>query len=160
MLPHDDLRKDFDDLAWRVPFDAVPVIRDRGLMLGCGTVLVRMGRNRRGEELLMLGADEERLMALLFAVCGSPLPRDRVLHHVARACKKWRRGGKVQAHIEFAFACLPRLETKEDAYRLFLADDLLARGFTPRRLMRELGFGHGLRKSIPPSRAIFRRGDG
>ncbi|MGP0059608.1 MAG: hypothetical protein ACLPID_10020, partial [Beijerinckiaceae bacterium] len=51
--------------------------------------------------------------------------------------------------IELAFARFPRLETSEDAFRLFLAEDLLAKGMTPRRLTRELGFNPNLLKYDP-----------
>ncbi|MGP0059378.1 MAG: hypothetical protein ACLPID_08850, partial [Beijerinckiaceae bacterium] len=51
--------------------------------------------------------------------------------------------------IELAFARFPRLETSEDAFRLFLAEDLLAKGMTPRRLTRELGFDPRLLKYDP-----------
>jgi hypothetical protein len=141
----DALRKSFDEFAWRLPFDALPVIRDQGLVLGYGTVLTRMGRNRRGEDSLALDADEERFLALLSAVCGRQIS-PRVMHHVSRASEQWRRGDKVLAQIELAFARFPRLETRDDAFRLFLAEDLLARGFSPRRLARELGFDTGLLK--------------
>jgi hypothetical protein len=89
---------------------------------------------------LVLDADNERLLALLAVVYGRPLPSRRVMHYVSRASEHWRRGDKVMAQIELAFAQFPRLETKSDAFRLFLAEDLLAEGFSPRRLMRRLGF--------------------
>jgi hypothetical protein len=141
----DELRKSFDAFAWRLPFDASPVIRDEGLVLGHGTVLARMGRNRRGEDSLALDEDQERFLALLSAVCGRQIS-PRAMHHVARASEQWRRGDKVLAQIELAFARFPRLETRDDAFRLFLAEDLLGRGFSPRRLMRELGFDPSLLK--------------
>ncbi|MGO9008178.1 MAG: hypothetical protein ACLQIQ_08260, partial [Beijerinckiaceae bacterium] len=59
------LRKNFDEFAWRLPFDAVPVIGEAGLVLGFGTVLARMGYNRLGESMLTLELDEERVLALL-----------------------------------------------------------------------------------------------
>jgi hypothetical protein len=54
-----------------------------------------------------------------------------------------------RAQIELAFARFPRLETKEDAFRLFLAEDLLARDMTPRRLTQTLGFDPNLLKYDP-----------
>jgi hypothetical protein len=107
-----------------------------------------MERNRRGEDLLALPQDEERLLALLSAVCGRQIS-PRVMHYVSRASEQWRRGDKVMAQFELAFARFPRLRTSEDAFRLFLAEDLLAKGMTPRRLMRELGFDPNLLKYDP-----------
>ncbi|MHB8884620.1 MAG: MalT transcriptional regulator family protein [Methylovirgula sp.] len=96
----------------------------------------------------MLRADEARLLALLSAVYGRQIS-PRVMHHIARASEQWRRGDKALAHIELAFARLPRLETREDAFRLFLADNLLAHGMTPKRLSRALGFDPQLLKYDP-----------
>lgn len=143
-----DLRKSFDARAWRLPFNALPVIDENGLVLGNGTVLARMGRTGRGEPKLMLQADEARLLALLSAVYGRQIS-PRIMHHVSRASEQWGRGDKALAHIELAFARFPRLETRDDAFRLFLAEDLLARGMTPRRLTRALGFDPDLLKYAP-----------
>ena len=142
------LREAFEELSWRLPFDATPAIRKEGLVLGYGTLLARTHRNRRGATWLALDADEERLLALLSAVCGRQIS-PRIMHHMSRASQHWRQGDRVLAHIEIAFARLPRLETKDDAFRLFLAEDLLAKGFTPRRLMRDLGFDARLLKYDP-----------
>ncbi len=144
----DDLREFFDDNSWRWPFHAMPALREQGLLLGNGTVLARMGRNRRGEDLLALPQDEERLMALLSAVCGRQIS-PRVMYHIGRASEQWRRGDKVLAQFELAFARFPRLRTSEDAFRLFLAENLLDQGITPRRLTWELGFDPDLLKYDP-----------
>jgi hypothetical protein len=144
----DALRQAFDELSWRLPLDVLPTIREPGLVLGAGTLLARMHRNRRGEEWLALDADEERLLALLSAVSGRQIS-PRVMHHLSRASQQWRHGDKVMAHIEISFARLPRLETKDDAFRLFLAEDLLAKGFTPERLTLDLGFDARLLKYDP-----------
>ena len=141
----DDLRQFFDENSWRWPFLVTPAIREQGLLLGNGSVLARMGRNRRGEDLLALPQDEERLLALLSAVCGRQVS-PRVMHYVSRASEQWRRGDKVMAQFELAFARFPRLQTSEDAFRLFLAETLLDQGMTPRRLTRELGFDPSLLK--------------
>jgi hypothetical protein len=120
----DALRKSFEEIPSHLPFDPLPALRDEGLILGHGTVLARVGRNRRGETSLALHADEERLLALLSTVFGRPVS-PRVMYHVARASQQWRRGDKVLANIELASARFPRIETKEDAFRLLLAEDLL-----------------------------------
>ncbi len=142
------LRKSFDERVWQLPFIVLPTIQEEGLLLGHGTVLVRMGCNRQGEEMLMLHADEARLLALLSAVYGRQIS-PRVMHHVSRASEQWRRRDKVLAQIELAFARFPRLETRDDAFRLFLAEDLLANGMTPWRLTRALGFDTELLKYSP-----------
>jgi hypothetical protein len=133
------LQEKFEQCASRLPFDPLPMIRDKGLVLGHGTVLARMGRNRANEFELVLRRDEERLLALLSAVYGRQVA-PKVMYYVARASDQWRRGDKALAQIELAFARFPRLETKEDAFRLFLAEDLVVRGMTPRHLAINLGF--------------------
>jgi hypothetical protein len=142
------LQKSFRERSWRLPFNASPVIEEEGLVLGHGTVLARMGTAHSGVHELMLQADEARLLALLSAVYGGQVS-PRVMHHVKRASDQWTRGDKALAHIELAFAQLPRLETTEDSFRLFLAEDLLDKGLTPEELTRALGFDAALLKFDP-----------
>lgn len=142
------LRKSFTERAWRVPFTPLPALQRQGLVLGHGTLLARMGAAHAGEEKLMLAADEARLLVLLCAVYGRQAS-PRVMSHVARASDHWARGDKALANIALAYAQLPRLESREDSFRLFLAEDLLARGMTPRRLARALGFDPKLLKYDP-----------
>jgi hypothetical protein len=142
------LRKSFKERRWRLPFNALPIIEEEGLVLGRGTVLARMGSAHSGVLELMLQADEARLLALLSAVYGRQVS-PRVMHHVKRASDQWSRGDKALAHIELAFAQLPRLETEEDSFRLFLAEDLLDKGMTPQALTRALGFNAALLKFDP-----------
>ncbi len=90
------LENSFDDWARRLPFSASPEITEAGLVLGFGTVLARKAYNRRGETMLAVDLDEERLLALLSAVCGrqmSPV----VMHHVRRTSEQLRRGYKCLA---------------------------------------------------------------
>ena len=143
------LRKRWDEHFSLLPFHSAVEINDEGLVFGAGTVLARMTRDRFGEPVLAVDADEERFLALLLAVYGRPVPRE-IIKYVARASDQWRRGDKCLAHIELAFARLPRLESREDGYRLFLAEALLEETFSPRRLMRELG--------VDPNTNAFRKG--
>lgn len=143
-----ELRKSFAVSVSRQAFRATPTIEDDGLLLGHGTVLARMGCTRRGEEKLMLEADEARLLALLSAVCGRQI-NPRVMHQVSRASDCWSRGDEVLANIELAYARFPRLQTEEDAFRLFLAENLLAQGMSPRDLAIALGFDPRLLKYDP-----------
>jgi hypothetical protein len=139
------LRRSFDECTWREPFHPFPEITDAGLVLGFGTVLARMACTRGGKYVLAVDADGERLLALMAAVCGRQLP-PVAMRYVHRASEQLRQGDRVLAQIELAFACFPRLELREDAFRLFLAEDLLAKGFSPRRLTQELGFDPRLLK--------------
>ena len=52
----------------------------------------------------------------------------------------WRRGDKALANVRLAFARIPRLDDRSDAYRLFLAEELLDAGMSPAALMKGLGF--------------------
>ncbi len=131
-----------------MPFSPLPVIEEEGLVLGHRTVLAHMGVTRAGVQRLMLQADEARLLALLSAVYGRQVS-PRVMHHVKRASEQWSRGDRALAHIELAFARFPPLQTAEDSFRLFLAEDLLARGMTPEELTWSLGFDAALLKFDP-----------
>ena len=69
-----------------------------------------------------------------------------------RAFVHWRRGEKALANIRLAFARIPRLDDRSDAYRLFLAEELLDAGMSPAALMKGLGFdapARGLAKYDP-----------
>ncbi len=86
---------------------------------------------------LALARDEARLFALLaFRLPASP----DILHHLQDASTHWQRGDKALANIHLVFARLPRLESETDAWRLHLAAAMLDDGFSPRRLLRELGY--------------------
>ena len=92
-----------------------------------------------GSPILDLEEDGDRLLALLAAAYGRPASPD-ILRHVEGAASYWRRGEKALANIRLAFAQLPRLEDRADAWRLFLAEELLDDGMAPTALMRGLGF--------------------
>jgi hypothetical protein len=113
-------------------------IGDAGLVLGAGTVLARMARDPFGSPILGLEEDCDRLLALLAAAYGRPASPD-VLRHVEGASSYWRRGEKALANIRLAFAQLPSLEDRDDAWRLFLAEELLDGGMSPGALMKGLG---------------------
>lgn len=110
-------------------------IDDAGLVLGAGTVLVRMEASGRR---LTLDADRDRLLALLSVAWNRPVSDD-FLPPIEAAAAYWQCGDKALANLRLVFASLPRLADPQDAYRLGLAETLLDKGLSPRRLMLELG---------------------
>lgn len=135
----DILTKRFDERLRRGAFSTVIEINDTGLVFGAGTVLGRMTRDKRGDASLDLDADSQRIFALLAAAYGRAVSSD-ICRHIESASEQWRRGDKALANIRLAFARLPRLETRADAFRLFHAENLLERGVSPRALMLAFGF--------------------
>ena len=133
------LRKRFEERLRHRTIGCAIEINDAGLVLGAGTILARMTKDEGGEPILDLDADRQRTCALLAVVYGQIISPD-VFRHIAGASEQWRRGDKVLAHIRLAFARLPRLKDRGDAYRLFVAETLLERGLSPRALMLALGF--------------------
>ncbi len=130
-----NLHESYDGRRRRSAFHAAPTIGDAALILGRGSLLARSDPDVRHG---FRNGDDERLTVLLTAAYGreaSPL----VLHFAKRASLRWRRGEAALAHIELAFARLPRLATEEDAFRLFLAEALLDDGLAPQNLARHLG---------------------
>ena len=121
------------------PFAPVITISDEGLVLGA-TVLAPMRRDACGTPALAIGGGaEERILALLSAGYGKAVG-GRVLDNIRRASKYWSQGETHLASIELALTGLPYLDdAKYASFRLFLADKLLADGFSPRELMRLSG---------------------
>ncbi len=142
----EDLRERYRLERYPQPFRALPELSDAGLTLGRGTLLAPLGSERDGKA-------GERMAVLLAAVYGRPVT-PLITKAFARAAGHWRRGDGALAHIELAFACLPRLECEDDAFRLFLAETLLAEAMTPRALARALGFDTGLSKYSPDQRRV------
>ncbi len=113
-------------------------INENGLVVGAGSVLARMTRDRIGAQTLALDEDARRLVALYVAAFGTA-PRLDLADHLEGASRFWKRGDKALANIRLAFARLPRLERREDAYRLFLAECFLEEGTTADELVKVLG---------------------
>jgi hypothetical protein len=139
MLRGDALRERFEKRLWSRPISHAAEIGDDGLILGAGTILARMTRDAFGAPRLAVEEDEDRLIALLAAAHGSPASPE-LRRHLESASDYWRRGEKALANIRLAYAALPRLEDRADAYRLFLAEELLDSGMSPGALMKRLGF--------------------
>jgi hypothetical protein len=108
-------------------------------MFGAGTVLAPMRKDPSGTSGVDVARDRDRVLALLGAAFGRPVPVG-VLRHIEGASTEWRRGDKALANIRLAYAQLPRFERRDDAYPLFLAASLLKSGFSPRYLMQQSGF--------------------
>lgn len=147
------LRKRFEADRRRLPLQPLPVIDlpvidEEGLRLGRGTRLARIAVTRSGESGLAVEADRSRILALLTPVHGRPA-HPCVLKHIERASMQWRRGDKAMAHIELAFPASPAPPSEEDAFRLFLAEELLAQELTPDHLVQELGFAPAFLKYDP-----------
>ncbi|BDV38152.1 hypothetical protein DSM21852_14050 [Methylocystis bryophila] len=97
-----------------------------------------MKRDAFGAPVLALNEDRERLLALLGVASWRPASSE-LLRHVEGASAFWRRGEKALANIRLAYAGIPRIEDRADAYRLFLAEALLDDGMAPRELTKALG---------------------
>jgi hypothetical protein len=132
------LRKQFD--AYRLHLSITPVITitDAGVMLGAGTLLMRLRNTRLGLQQLALTDDRERALAL-HCVAFDQAPSLLFLHHLSSAAGYWPHD-KALANIRLVFADLPKLASETDAWRLHLAAALLDDEFPPSRLMSELGF--------------------
>ncbi|QGM45778.1 hypothetical protein [Methylocystis heyeri] len=138
MLRGDALRERFEKRLWSRPISHAAEIGDDGLILGAGTILARMTRDAFGAPRLAVEEDEDRIFALLAAAHGRPASPE-LWRHLEGASDYWRRGEKALANIRLAYAALPRLEDRADAYRLFLAEELLDSGMAPGALMKGLG---------------------
>ena len=132
------LKKRFEEYAWWRPLDRAMAINDAGLVLGAGTVLAETARDPTGAPVLKLEGHEERLLALLSVAYRGNVSSD-LFRRIERASKQWMLGDKCLAHIELAYANLPKLENNEDAFSLYLADALIDDGMSPRTLLKELG---------------------
>ena len=124
-------------------FHATVAVSDDGLVLGSGTILLPIGRERGTWLTPGRDAGHDRLVALLAVAGGGRLPPD-ALHHAEMALDDWRRGDKALAAIRLAFAPLPRLDGEAEAYTLFLAETALDAGLSPRELLAELGYAEAV----------------
>ena len=77
-------------------------------------------------------------MALLATAYERPVDAC-IVAKLRRACERWTEGEKALAHIHLAHAGVPPCGEVQ-ALRLFVADELLAAGVTPRTLMKAQGF--------------------
>jgi hypothetical protein len=130
--------------------DSCLTITDEGLVLGA-TVLAKMGRDVDGSPRLLIDDGEERIFALLAAAYGKAVG-PAVLGNIRRASTEWGRGEPCLAQIHLAHSGLPRLlDLEEASLRLFVADTLLAGGFSPHELIKVCGLD-------PAPRALVKAG--
>jgi hypothetical protein len=122
---------------------------EAGLVLGAGTSVAPMRRDGEGVETLDLSG-EDRILALLTVAFSAPV-NAILLVKLRHASELWAQVDKSLAQIHLEQLRLPKLETGEQAFRLFLADQLIASGYSPRELCKVLGFDlpKGLRKFDP-----------
>jgi hypothetical protein len=122
---------------------------EAGLVLGAGTFVAPMRRDGGDAATLDLSG-EDRILALLAAAFSAPV-NAAVLAKLRHASELWAQGDKCLAQIHLEHLRLPKLESEEQAFRLFLADHLIASGQSPRGLCRALGFDlpEGLKKYNP-----------
>jgi hypothetical protein len=140
-----ELKKRWDDHVSRGRYRLGLVIKDAGLVLAADTILVRMGETRSGAKALAVEADRERLLSLLGVSYCDRVPPG-IVKNIEKASDQWHRGEKALAHIHLAFTGLPRLESANDAYRLYLAGALLDDGLPPREMLAELGLDRTMRQ--------------
>jgi len=121
---------------------------DAGLALGAGTILAPMRRDGTGAEGLDLSG-EDRILAALTATFLAPVDI-ALLGKLRHASALWSHGEKSLAQIYLTQLSLPRIDEAQ-AFRLHLADRLMASGFSPRELCKQLGFDlpAGLKKYSP-----------
>jgi len=130
-------RKNWLDSGRHRPFVATLSLERAGLVLGRGTVLA--SGEIDGPDRLRLRLDGERLRALLSVAYGGPVSPS-TLRRIRKAAEKWSQGEECQAALHLVFAGLPKLEPSSDAaWRLFLADELMADGVAPADVLASVG---------------------
>jgi len=136
-------------LCQQRPLSPSLTFTEAGLVLGAGTSVAPMQRDGEGAETLDLSG-EDRILALLATAFSAPV-NAALLVKLRHASKLWAQGEKSLAQIHLEHLRLPKLDSGEQAFRLFLADQLIASGHSPRRLCKVLGFAlpKGLRKFSP-----------
>ena len=105
-------------------------LKSEGLVLGAGTVLVRMAGGSTNAD-----CDDDRLKALLSVAYGKPVA-NRAIGHVKAAALRWRDGETARATLHLALSRLASLDNpSEAARRLFMADGLMHAGVMPAAIL-------------------------
>ncbi len=132
------LRKRWNEEARFRPFHSSLNITGDGLLLGAGTCLAAMMKDRFGVLNLDLDGREEHILALLSLAYQKPVS-GAVLKCIKRASMQWAKGEQALAHLELAYAGLPKFQSADEAYQLFCAAHLIEDGVSPHWLMRSVG---------------------
>ena len=130
----------YDEWRSQVRADALHstmTLNNNGLVLGAGTVLAKR-RLAPGTSELDLDPAEERILTLLSIAYLRPVD-PAILGNIRRASAAWRDGETALALIHLAHSALPPLADEDAAYRLFIADRLLASGIGGRDLLKICG---------------------
>jgi hypothetical protein len=130
-----ELKTEWEAVKRAAPMHHSLEIADDGLMLGAGTALVRMTRDRFGTPMLDLAGSKDRILALLALAYERKIPI-AVLGHIERAAKHWMQGERGLAQIHLVFARLPQLDDEKAMFRLFRGERLIADGTRPRTIMK------------------------
>jgi hypothetical protein len=140
-MPH-RLRDEWHSQSRARVLHSTMTLNGDGLVLGSGTVLAKR-RTRPGTSDLDLDTAEERILALLSIAYSRPVD-PAVLGNIRRASAAWRDGETALALIHLAHSALPRLADEDAAYRLFIADRLLAAEVSGRDLLKFCGIDTAL----------------
>ncbi len=138
MKPIQNLKERWNEQVRLRSFRSSLNITENGLLLGAGTCLAPMIQDRFGIQGLDLDGREAHIPALLSLAYQKPVSA-AALKFIKRASMQWAKGEKALAHLELAYAGLPKFEATDDAYQLFCADSLIGDGVSPRWLMRSVG---------------------
>jgi len=128
------LRADWAARGANALVSALPEFADGALILGAATKLAEARGERRDE-----AAESERAVALVSVAIGRPLDASAATH-VRRALAKAREGDRALALTHLALAGVGHLDDpREDARRLFIADELMKAGVPPATILAALG---------------------
>jgi hypothetical protein len=144
MRPIDETIRDWSDVRTALPFYPSMKFVQGGLALGRGTYIARFALGTKPRQLLALDGCEERILALL-AAAHDRYVLHRAIETIRRAGEIWQTGDKALAQIRLVYIGLPPID-ESGAYRLDLSAGLLDKGFSPRLLLKELGFSSVLRE--------------
>ena len=128
------LRKEWGAREHMVPIDPCPRFTPEGLVMGAGTVMA--AADAKGG-LRSLDGQEARVLALLSVAYGRAV-EPSALNAIDRAGKRWKDGEDCLALIHLALAGLHRLDDRDAARRLFMADRLMETGIEPGLILRAL----------------------
>jgi len=139
MLP-ETLRKQWRQRVSGAPFHPKMTFIDGDLLLGHGSSLGCTTRVPKSAEFGLAPEGVKRAAALLTAAHARNIGPS-ILRHISRAIAEHAQGDRVLALIHLALTNLPPLEPMSNsAWRLSMADGMIADGLSPDLIIKELGF--------------------